>query len=248
MIDDSIISVQNVYMDFNLFEDRVSGLKEFIVKLLKGEIKKNHFRALNNISFDVKKGEVLGVIGHNGAGKSTLLKLVAGLFAPTSGEINIKGNVVPMLELGAGFDYELTGHENIYLNGALLGFSKEYINSHYNEIVEFSELNEFLKLPIRNYSSGMLMRLAFSIASIIIPDVLIVDEILSVGDSNFQKKSRKKMLELMEGGTTVLFVSHSLEQIRELCSHVIWLDHGNIIMDGEAKIVCDAYEQSIIMN
>ena len=189
----------------------------------------------------MKKGEVLGIIGRNGAGKSTLLKVISGIYMPTNGKIIKDGIIAPMLELGAGFDYDLSGGENIYLNGAVLGYTREYLDKKYDEIVEFSELAEFINSPIRNYSSGMLMRLAFSIATVIRPDILIVDEILAVGDENFQKKSRSRMIELMQGGTTVLFVSHSLDLIQELCNHVIWIDKGKIIMDGDTETVCHAY-------
>ena len=240
---DIMLSVKNVTMKFLLINDRVTGIKEFIVNYIKGKIKFDRYVALEDISFDVRKGEVLGIIGRNGAGKSTLLKVVSGIYTPTSGKVTINGVIAPMLELGAGFDYDLSGRENIFLNGAVLGYSHEYIKNKYDEIVEFAEIKDFINVPIRNYSSGMLMRLAFSIATVVVPDILIVDEILAVGDERFQKKSRARMLELMESGTTVLFVSHSLEQIRSLCSHVIWLDKGRLVMDGDTESVCDAYSK-----
>ena len=190
----------------------------------------------------MKKGETLGLIGRNGAGKSTMLKVISGILKPTEGSVVCRGNVVPMLELGSGFDFDLTGRENIFLNGAILGYSKEFLHEKYDEIVEFSELGQFIEVPIRNYSSGMLARLAFSIATVVNPEILIVDEILSVGDAAFQEKSKKRMLELMGGGTTVLFVSHSLEQIREMCNRVVWLEHGNVKMVGAAAEVCDVYD------
>ena len=190
----------------------------------------------------MRPGEVLGIIGRNGAGKSTILKVISGILKPTEGSVSVRGNIVPMLELGSGFDFDLTGRENIYLNGSILGYSSHFLDEKYDEIVSFSELGEFIEMPIRNYSSGMMMRLAFSIATVVNPEILIVDEILAVGDEAFQRKSRQRMLELMGGGTTVLFVSHSLDQIREMCDRVLWLDHGQIKMLGETKEVCDAYQ------
>jgi ABC-type polysaccharide/polyol phosphate transport system ATPase subunit len=189
----------------------------------------------------VSKGEVVGIIGKNGAGKSTLLKIISGILKPTKGSVTCSGSIVPMLELGSGFDHDLTGRENIFLNGAILGYGKEFLESKFEEILDFSELGRFIDVPIRNYSSGMLMRLAFSIATMVNPEILIVDEILAVGDAAFQEKSKARMMELMSGGTTVLFVSHSLDQIREMCNRVIWLDSGKIKMIGETQKVCDAY-------
>ena len=190
----------------------------------------------------MKKGEVVGIIGRNGAGKSTILKIISGIMKPTGGNVVRNGNIVPMLELGSGFDMDLTGRENIFLNGAILGYSKAFLTEKYEEILNFSELGEFIDMPIRNYSSGMLMRLAFSIATVVNPEILIVDEILAVGDENFQRKSRARMMELMSGGTTVLFVSHDLSQIREMCNRVVWLDNGTTKMVGDTKDVCDAYK------
>ena len=217
-------------------------MKEYVVKFLKREIKYKEFWALKDVSFDVRKGEVLGIIGHNGAGKSTLLKVISGILKPTEGPLQVNGPIVPMLELGSGFDFELSGRENIFLNGAILGYSEKFLQDKYDEIVAFSELGEFIEAPLRSYSSGMVMRLAFSIATVVNPDILIVDEILAVGDAAFQEKSKKRMLELMGGGTTVLFVSHSLEQIREMCDRVLWLDHGRMRLCGDAQSVCDAYQ------
>ena len=212
----SIIRVENVSMRFRMANDRVTSIKEMVTKMLKRQVEYKDFWALKNVSFDVKRGEVIGLIGRNGAGKSTILKIISGILKPTEGSVYRGGGIVPMLELGSGFDYDLTGKENIYLNGAVLGYSKEFLESRYNDILEFSELGEFINTPIRNYSSGMLMRLAFSIATVVNPEILIVDEILSVGDENFQKKSHARMMELMAGGTTVLYVSHNLDQIREM--------------------------------
>ncbi|MCR1906195.1 ABC transporter ATP-binding protein [Intestinimonas butyriciproducens] len=237
-----IIRAKNISMCYMMTYDRIKSIKEYMVQLIKGKIKYEEFWALKDVSFEVQKGEVIGIIGHNGAGKSTLLKVISGILKPTGGELEVHGNIVPMLELGSGFDTDLTGRENIFLNGAILGYSEEYLKAKYDEIVAFSGLGKFIDVPIRNYSSGMLMRLAFSIATVVDPDILIVDEILAVGDADFQEKSKARMKEMMGGGTTVLFVSHSLEQIREMCDRVIWLDHGQVKMHGNTQEVCDAYE------
>ena len=197
--------------------------------------------AVDHISFTVERGTMLGFLGVNGAGKSTMLKVISGILKPTEGSVTCHGNVVPMLELGSGFDMDLTGKENIFLNGAILGYSEGFLKAKYDEIVEFSELGQFIEVPIRNYSSGMLARLAFSIATVVQPEILIVDEILAVGDAQFQEKSKRRMMELMGGGTTVLFVSHSIEQIREMCSKAVWLEKGKIRVVGDAKELCDAY-------
>ena len=238
----TMIEVSDVTMRFRLNNDKILSLKEFVTTALRGKLQYNDFTALEHVSFEVKKGETLGLIGRNGAGKSTMLKVISGILKPTEGSVVCRGNVVPMLELCSGFDFDLTGRENIFLNGAILGYSKEFLHEKYDEIVEFSELGQFIEVPIRNYSSGMLARLAFSIATVVNPEILIVDEILSVGDAAFQEKSKKRMLELMGGGTTVLFVSHSLEQIREMCNRVVWLEHGNVKMVGAAAEVCDVYD------
>ena len=197
--------------------------------------------AVDQLDMTVKPGEIMGLIGQNGAGKSTLLKVISGILKPTTGSVSVNGNIVPMLELGSGFDFELNGRENIYLNGAVLGYSEQFLKQKFDEIVAFSELDRFIDVPLRNYSSGMVARLAFSIASVVEPDILIVDEILSVGDAEFQQKSGKRMQELMSGGTTVLLVSHSIDQIRELCDKAIWLEHGTLNMVGSANEVCDCY-------
>ena len=238
----TMIEVSDVTMRFRLNNDKILSLKEFVTTALRGKLQYNDFTALEHVSFEVKKGETLGLIGRNGAGKSTMLKVISGILKPTEGSVVCRGNVAPMLELGSGFDFDLTGRENIFLNGAILGYSKEFLHEKYDEIVEFSELGQFIEVPIRNYSSGMLARLAFSIATVVNPEILLVDEILSVGDAAFQEKSKKRMLELMGGGTTVLFVSHSLEQIREMCNRVVWLEHGNVKMVGAAAEVCDVYD------
>ena len=239
-----IIRANDISMRYLMTYDRIQSIKEYVVQLLRGKIKYEEFWALKNVSFEVERGEVVGIIGHNGAGKSTLLKVISGILKPTGGSLEVHGNVVPMLELGSGFDHDLTGRENIFLNGSILGYSEKYLKEKYEQIVEFSELGKFIDVPIRNYSSGMLMRLAFSIATVVQPEILIVDEILAVGDAAFQEKSKARMLELMSGGTTVLFVSHSLEQIREMCDRVIWLEHGQVKAIGATKEICDAYEAS----
>ena len=241
---ENMIEVKNVKMKFKMSDEPLNSLKEVFTKAVTGKLKFNEFLAVNDVSFNVEKGETLGLIGTNGAGKSTTLKLIAGILKPTSGTIKVKGNIVPMLELGAGFDLELTGKENIYLNGAILGYSKEYLESKYDEIVEFAEIKEFIDMPIRNYSSGMMARLAFSIASVVQPEILIVDEILAVGDVKFQKKSYARMQELMNGGATVLFVSHDLKQIEKMCDHVVWLEKGVVKQYGDAKTVCNEYKKA----
>lgn len=237
-----MIKADNVSLCYRMSFDRVLSIKEYIVQLIKGELKYQEFWALRNVSFEVNKGEVLGIVGNNGAGKSTLLKIISGILKPTEGSVQVFGNVVPMLELGSGFDYDLTGRENIFLNGSILGYSEQFLKEKYSEIEAFSELGQFIDVPLRNYSSGMVMRLAFSVATVVNPDILIVDEILAVGDAAFQEKSRARMMELMSGGTTVLFVSHNIAQIRGMCDRVVWLEHGQMKMIGDTKTVCDAYQ------
>ena len=238
---DSIIKVDNVSMHFRMDKNKTTSLKEWVVTHLLGKQQHEEFHALNNVSFEVKRGEIMGIIGRNGAGKSTLLKVISGIYKPTHGSVVTAGRVAPMLELGSGFDPELSGHDNVFLNGAILGFSQEFLKSKYDEIVEFSELGEFIHMPIKTYSSGMMMRLAFSVATLIEPEILIVDEILAVGDASFQAKSRARILDLMTNGTTVLYVSHDLGQIRNMCDRVVWLEHGSVLEVGSANKVCDAY-------
>lgn len=238
---DTIVSVENVSLKFKIEHNRADTLKEFFVRLVKKQASAEEFWALRHVSFQVKKGDVIGIVGCNGAGKSTLLKVVSGIMKPTQGVLTVNGNVAPMLELGSGFDYELSGKENIYLNGAILGYSRQFIDSRYEEIWQFSELGDFIRAPLRTYSSGMLARLAFSIACIIEPEILIVDEILSVGDANFQEKSRKRMMRMMSGGTTVFFVSHNTAQIQEMCNKVLWLEHGEVQMMGTSDEVIKEY-------
>lgn len=246
ILKEDMIRVENVSMNFRLMNDRISSIKEMMTALAKRKVKFKVFHALEDVDFTIQRGDVVGLIGHNGAGKSTLLKIISGIMRPTKGKVWRGANIVPMLELGSGFDYDLSGHENIFLNGAILGYSKEFLHSKYDEIVAFSELAEFIHTPLRNYSSGMLMRLAFSIATVVEPEILIVDEVLAVGDERFQEKSKKRMMELMSGGTTVLFVSHNIDQIREMCNRVVWLDHGKVKMIGEADEVCDAYRKQFL--
>ncbi len=238
-----MIEIEDVTMKFNLGIEKGISLKETFINFFsfKKKKKKEYFYALKNISFKINKGEVIGIIGSNGAGKSTLLKVVSGVMKPTKGKVKVRGVISPMIELGAGFDPELTARENIYLNGAVLGYSKNFLDEKFEEIVEFSELREFLDVPVKNFSSGMTAKLAFSIATIVNPEILIVDEILSVGDIKFQEKSKQKMMEMIQGGTTVLYVSHSLESIQTLCTKVVWIEHGEIVKIGEAKEVCEEY-------
>lgn len=241
-----MIELENVSMRFNLGIEKDFSIKQafvnfFSFKKRKKDKKNETFWALNDVSLKVKKGEVVGLIGSNGAGKSTLLKVVSGVMKPTKGKVTVNGDISPMIELGAGFDMNLTARENIYLNGAILGYSKKFLIEKFDEIVEFSELREFLDVPVKNFSSGMIAKLAFSIATIVNPQILIVDEILSVGDIKFQEKSKNKMMEMITGGTTVLYVSHSIDSIKSLCTKVVWLEHGKIIKMGDPKEICDEY-------
>ncbi len=239
-----IINIDHVTMDYIVPVDRVSGIKEYAVKRMQGKISKKFFRALTDVDFTVEEGDVLGIVGRNGAGKSTLLKVISGIMKPTAGSVTHHGTIVPMLELGSGLDFDLTGRENVYLNGAILGYSKKFLLGKYDEIADFSELGEFIDMPVRSYSSGMVMRLAFSVAAVVNPEILIVDEILGVGDERFQQKSRKRMLEMMNSGTTVLYVSHDLQSVQEMCNRVLWLEQGHVHMIGETKEVCNAYHNS----
>ena len=241
-----MIRIKNVSMKFNMDIEKDFSIKQAFINLFTKTKKKKteYFWALKNVTFSVNKGDVVGLIGSNGAGKSTLLKVVSGVMKPTSGKVEVDGVISPMIELGAGFDQNLTARENIYLNGAILGYSKKFLDSKFDEIVEFSELKDFLDVPVKNFSSGMTAKLAFSIATIVDPEILIVDEILSVGDLRFQEKSKNKMMEMIKGGTTVLYVSHSLESIKDLCNKVVWLDHGQVVKMGDTKKICDEYYKS----
>lgn len=241
-----MIELENISMRFNLGIEKDFSIKQafvnfFSFKKRKKDKKNETFWALSDVSLKVKKGEVVGLIGSNGAGKSTLLKVVSGVMKPTKGKVTVNGDISPMIELGAGFDMNLTARENIYLNGAILGYSKKFLIEKFDEIVEFSELRDFLDVPVKKFSSGMIAKLAFSIATIVNPQILIVDEILSVGDIKFQEKSKNKMMEMITGGTTVLYVSHSIDSIKSLCTKVVWLEHGKIIKMGDPKEICDEY-------
>ena len=239
------IIVDNVSMKFNLSKEKVDSLKDYIIKSIKKEIKYNEFWALQNVSFTVEKGDRVGILGLNGAGKSTLLKVIAGVFKPTEGSVTKHGKMVPLLELGAGFDQQYTGKENIYLYGAMLGYSKEFIDEKYDEIVKFSELKDFIDVPIKNYSSGMKSRLGFSIATVVSPKILILDEVLSVGDAKFRKKSEKKVLSMFDSGVTVLFVSHSLAQVKRICNKAMILEKGKLIAYGDIDEISEQYERMI---
>lgn len=237
--------VDNVSMKFNLSSEKVDNIKEYIIKSIKHQISYDEFWSLRNVSFTMNKGERMGILGLNGAGKSTLLKVISGVYKPTEGKVIRHGKVVPLLELGAGFDQQYTGKENIFLYGTVLGYTKGYLEEKYDEIVEFSELGKFIDVPIKNYSSGMKSKLGFSIATIANPDILILDEVLSVGDAKFRKKSEAKIKQLMEGGTTVLFVSHSLAQVRRICDRAMILDHGTLKAIGGIDEISNQYEAMI---
>lgn len=238
------IEVKNVSMRFNLAQERIMSLKEYFIKMVKGELMFSEFWALKDISFSIARGEVFGIVGLNGAGKSTVLKVIAGVLKPTTGSVTVNGRMSPLIELGAGFDMELTGRENIFLNGSVLGYSKKFILDKFDAIVEFSELEEFLDVPIKNYSSGMIARLGFSIATVVEPDILIVDEILSVGDYKFQEKCRVRINELIKEETTVILVTHSIDQVKQLCHNAIWIDKGKSVMYGSAESVAEHYSES----
>ena len=241
MSEDIVISLKNVSMCFNMPNEHITSLKEYVIKFLQGKLMYNAFWALKDVSIDIKKGDVVGIIGFNGAGKSTMLKVVSGILKPTKGSVSIHGSIAPLIELGAGFDPELSGRENIYLNGAVLGMSRKMMDKKVEEIIEFAELEEFIESPIKNYSSGMYARLGFAIATCIKPDILIVDEILSVGDYKFQEKSRQRIKDMMDEGTTIIMVSHRIEEVKELCNKVIWLDKGKVQKIG-GKEITDEYE------
>lgn len=236
-----MVDVDHVTIRFNLSSQKVDNLKEYLVKLVKHELMFQEFLAVKDVSFQVRSGEAWGLIGANGSGKSTMLKAISGIMKPYKGTVTVNGSVAPLIELGAGFDPECTARENIFLNGCVLGHSEKFMQAHFDEIVEFADIGQFLDSPLKNFSSGMKARLGFSVATMVKPDILIVDEILSVGDYRFKQKCMKRMNELMNGGTTLLFVSHNIEEVRNLCNHAIWLDHGVARMQGEVNEVCDAY-------
>ena len=238
---ETVIKVTNATVRFNKATENYNGLKEYVIKMLKGELMFQEFFALKDVSLDVKRGESWGIVGNNGSGKSTLLKLICGILKPYTGSVEVRGNIAPLIELGAGFDSELTARENIYLNGALLGHKKVFMEQHFDEIIEFSELQDFIDVPLKNFSSGMAARLGFAIATIVKPDILIVDEVLAVGDAAFQEKCKKRMEEMLDGGTTLLFVSHSIEQVQELCQNVIWIDKGYAKALGKTEDIVPLY-------
>ena len=242
MREETMIEVKNVSMVFNLATERVDTLKEYVLKLAKHQLMVQKFYALRDINLEIERGEAVALIGVNGSGKSTLLKVIAGVLHPTTGSVQVHGSIAPMIELGAGFDPELTARENIFLNGAVLGHGRKFMEAHFQSIVDFAELWDFVDVPVKNFSSGMVARLGFAIATEIKADVLIVDEVLSVGDFRFQEKCKKRMEEMMSGGTTLLFVSHSTKQVRQLCKKAVWLKKGQIQMVGDVDTVCDAYE------
>lgn len=241
---ETIIKVDHVYMKFNLASERVDNFKEYVIKTLKKQISYDEFWALKDVSFEVKRGDALGLIGLNGSGKSTMLKTIAGVLKPTKGTVLIEGNIAPLIELGAGFDMDLTAAENVFLNGALLGYSRKEMEEYYDDIVSFSELQDFMNVPVKNFSSGMVSRLAFAIATIGIPDILIVDEVLSVGDFHFQEKCEMRIRTMLDHGTTLLFVSHSIEQVMKLCNKVVWLDHGVVKRFGDSRTIGEEYSRS----
>ena len=245
MNSETVIKVSNATVRFNKATENFNGLKEYFIKMLKGELMFQEFLALKDVSFEVKKGESWGLIGTNGSGKSTLLKLICGILKPYKGTVEVNGTIAPLIELGAGFDSELTARENIYLNGALLGYDKAFMDQHFDEIIEFSELSEFIDVPLKNFSSGMAARLGFSVATIVKPDILIVDEVLAVGDAAFQEKCKQRMTEMLSGGTTLLFVSHSIEQVKELCENVIWIDKGIVKAKGKAEDIITKYQDEL---
>ncbi len=240
----NVIEVNGVTMRFNLSKEKIDSIKEYFIKLAKRQLQFEEFYALRDVSFSIRKGEVFGIVGLNGSGKSTLLKIISGIYTPTEGDVMVKGTIAPLIELGAGFDMDLTARENIFLNGTVLGFTKKFLESKFNEIVDFAELWEFVDVPLKNYSSGMVARIGFAIATITQPEILIVDEILAVGDFLFKKKCEKRIQGLIKEGATVIMVSHILSQIEELCDRVMWLEKGRIKMMGDTQTVCEAYKHS----
>lgn len=239
----NMIEINNVSMRFNLAKEKSESLKEYFLQLIHGKLQFDEFYALRNVSFNVEKGDFFGLIGLNGSGKSTLLKVISGVYKPTEGSTRVNGTIAPLIELGAGFDMDLTARENIYLNGTVLGLTPKYIDEKFDEIVAFSELQDFIDVPLKNYSSGMIARIGFAIATITQPDVLIADEILSVGDFLFQQKCEERMQNLRQNGTTMILVSHSIQQIERNCNKVAWLEKGHLKMIGDTQTVCEAYKQ-----
>lgn len=239
---ETVIEVNDVSMHFNLMVERVDSIKEYVMKLVKGKLLYNDFVALSHVSFKVQKGEIVGLVGLNGAGKSTLLKIIAGVLKPTEGKVITRGTIAPLIEVGAGFDPELTARENVYLNGAILGHDRKFMDSKFDEIIDFAELWNFVDVPVKNFSSGMYARLGFAIATMVQPDILIVDEVLSVGDYKFQQKCEKRIREMIQNGVTIILVSHEIKLIQKLCTKVIWLKHGSVKDIGNAEIISKEYE------
>ena len=242
MNSENAVEVRNAEMHFNMSKEKLESLKEYFLRLVTKKLMFEDFVAVNDVSFDIKKGDVFGIVGLNGSGKSTMLKLISGILTPTKGTVETQGTIAPLIELGAGFDFDLTARENIYLNGSVLGYSKKFMDEKFDEIVEFSEMHEFLDTPMKNYSSGMVARIGFAIATITRPDILIVDEILAVGDFRFQEKCEKRINSMINDDTTVIIVSHSIEQIERLCKHCLWLEKGKVKMIGDTAEVCNAYK------
>ena len=243
-MEDYMIDVDHVTVRFNKASENIDNLKEYFIKLIKHQLMFEEFLAVKDVSLKVKRGEAWGLIGTNGSGKSTMLKLISGILKPYKGTVKVAGTIAPLIELGAGLDMNLTARENIYLDGMLLGHSRKFMEDHFNEIVDFAELWDFLDMPVKNYSSGMQARIGFAIATIVRPDILIVDEILAVGDMHFQHKCMDRMNEMLSGGTTLLFVSHNIDDVRRMCDHALWIEKGNAVMSGQVNEVCDAYFQS----
>ncbi len=239
-----IINVDHVSMKFNLSSEKFDSFKEYVIKRIKGQVSMEEFWALKDVSFKVHKGDSVGLIGLNGSGKSTMLKTIAGVLKPTEGTVETVGSIAPLIELGAGFDMDLTARENVYLNGALLGYTRKEMNNFYEDIVGFSELDNFMDVPVKNFSSGMVSRLAFAIATIGIPDILIVDEVLSVGDFQFQEKCERRIYNMIDKGTTILFVSHSIDQVKKICNKIVWLEQGHMKCYGDAREICNEYKKS----
>lgn len=237
------IDIENVTVRFNMASEKIDNLKEYVIKLMKHELMFQEFLAIKDFSLKIRPGEAWGFVGTNGAGKSTLLKLISGILEPYKGTVKVQGSIAPLIELGAGFDMNLTARENIFLNGTLLGHSRKFMEEHFDEIVDFAELWDFLDMPIKNYSSGMQARIGFAIATMVRPDILIVDEVLAVGDFKFQEKCQERMRSMLENGTTLILVSHNIEDVKRLCTHAAWIDHGRLVAEGEAGEVCERYQR-----
>lgn len=239
------VRVENVTVRFNLASEKVETLKEYIIRLLKKrKASFDEFYALKDVSFEIPKGDSFALVGSNGSGKSTMLKVISGIYRPYAGKVKVEGTIAPMIELGAGFDAELTARENVYLNGSVLGYERSFMESKFDEIINFAELWDFVDVPVKNFSSGMQARLGFAIATLIKPDILIVDEILAVGDAHFQEKCKVKMEELKSGGTTLILVSHNIDQVKETCKHAAWINKGHLMAVGDVDIVCDKYMEN----